>query len=67
MNASRASRVENQYACIVGMHGAPSEAREGITEVHFFPFNPVDISVLLPLTLMLMETGTVSAKALQNR
>ncbi|XP_022723398.1 plasma membrane ATPase-like isoform X1 [Durio zibethinus] len=43
--AARASRVENQDAidaCIVGMLGDPSEARAGITEVHFFPFNPVD-------------------------
>ncbi|KAJ7962784.1 Plasma membrane ATPase [Quillaja saponaria] len=42
---ARASRVENQDAidaCIVGMLGDPKEAREGITEVHFFPFNPVD-------------------------
>ncbi|CAH8258757.1 unnamed protein product [Arabidopsis lyrata] len=45
VNAARASRVENQDAidaCIVGMLGDPREAREGITEVHFFPFNPVD-------------------------
>ncbi|XP_017648124.1 ATPase 9, plasma membrane-type-like isoform X2 [Gossypium arboreum] len=43
--AARASRVENQDAidaCIVGMLGDPKEARAGITEVHFFPFNPVD-------------------------
>ncbi|GMN49921.1 hypothetical protein TIFTF001_019084 [Ficus carica] len=43
--AARASRVENQDAidaCIVGMLGDPKEAREGITEVHFLPFNPVD-------------------------
>ncbi|KAL5574495.1 hypothetical protein UlMin_016194 [Ulmus minor] len=42
---ARASRVENQDAidaCIVGMLGDPKEAREGITEVHFFPFNPVE-------------------------
>ncbi|KAJ8755349.1 hypothetical protein K2173_019147 [Erythroxylum novogranatense] len=42
---ARASRVENQDAidaCIVGMLGDPKEARAGITEVHFFPFNPVD-------------------------
>ncbi|KAJ0256639.1 hypothetical protein HA466_0095680 [Hirschfeldia incana] len=45
VNAARASRVENQDAidaCIVGMLGDPRESREGITEVHFFPFNPVD-------------------------
>ncbi|CAH8363597.1 unnamed protein product [Eruca vesicaria subsp. sativa] len=45
VNAARASRVENQDAidaCIVGMLGDPREARVGITEVHFFPFNPVD-------------------------
>ncbi|XWS19140.1 hypothetical protein CRYUN_Cryun32bG0106400 [Craigia yunnanensis] len=43
--AARASRFENQDAidaCIVGMLGDPKEARAGITEVHFFPFNPVD-------------------------
>ncbi|KAF5749548.1 hypothetical protein HS088_TW04G01517 [Tripterygium wilfordii] len=43
--AARASRVENQDAIdasIVGMLGDPKEARAGITEVHFFPFNPVD-------------------------
>ncbi|KAA3479481.1 ATPase 9, plasma membrane-type-like [Gossypium australe] len=43
--AARASRVENQDAidaCIVGMLGDPKEARAGIIEVHFFPFNPVD-------------------------
>ncbi|KAJ9189936.1 hypothetical protein P3X46_001182 [Hevea brasiliensis] len=40
-----ASRVENQDAidaCIVGMLGDPKEARAGITEVHFLPFNPVE-------------------------
>lgn len=43
--AARASRIENQDAidaCIVGMLGDPKEARAGITEVHFLPFNPVD-------------------------
>lgn len=42
---ARASRVENQDAidaCIVGMLSDPKEAREGLTEVHFLPFNPVD-------------------------
>ncbi|GFZ11868.1 H[+]-ATPase 9 [Actinidia rufa] len=42
---ARASRVENQDAidaCIVGMLADPKEARAGITEVHFLPFNPVD-------------------------
>ncbi|KAL2338192.1 hypothetical protein Fmac_012638 [Flemingia macrophylla] len=42
---ARASRVENQDAidaCIVGMLGDPREARDGIKEVHFLPFNPVD-------------------------
>ncbi|XP_057417620.1 ATPase 8, plasma membrane-type-like [Lotus japonicus] len=45
LHAARASRVENQDAIdasIVGMLGDPKEAREGITEVHFLPFNPVD-------------------------
>ncbi|GKV45408.1 hypothetical protein SLEP1_g52489 [Rubroshorea leprosula] len=43
--AARASRVENQDAidaCIVGMLADPKEARAGINEVHFLPFNPVD-------------------------
>ncbi|KAK8960704.1 Plasma membrane ATPase 4 [Platanthera guangdongensis] len=48
--AARASRVENQDAidaCIVRSLGGPYEqsviqAREGIAEVHFLPFNPVD-------------------------
>ncbi|XP_072973403.1 plasma membrane ATPase 4-like [Typha angustifolia] len=43
--AARASRVENQDAidaCIVGMLADPKEARAGIQEVHFLPFNPVD-------------------------
>ncbi|OWM84328.1 plasma membrane ATPase 4-like [Punica granatum] len=43
--AARASRTENQDAidaAIVGMLADPREARAGIREVHFFPFNPVD-------------------------
>ncbi|KAF3976074.1 hypothetical protein CMV_000719 [Castanea mollissima] len=43
--AARASRTENQDAidaCIVGMLADPKEARAGIREVHFLPFNPVD-------------------------
>ncbi|THG00038.1 hypothetical protein TEA_017575 [Camellia sinensis var. sinensis] len=43
--AARASRTENQDAidaAIVGMLADPKEARAGIREVHFFPFNPVD-------------------------
>ncbi|KAH7546225.1 hypothetical protein FEM48_Zijuj01G0177900 [Ziziphus jujuba var. spinosa] len=43
--AARASRVENQDAIdasIVGMLGDPKEARAGIEEIHFLPFNPVD-------------------------
>ncbi|GJN00752.1 hypothetical protein PR202_ga17956 [Eleusine coracana subsp. coracana] len=43
--AARASRVENQDAidtCIVNMLADPKEARAGITEVHFLPFNPVE-------------------------
>lgn len=37
--------MENQDAidaCIVNMLGDPKEARAGITEVHFLPFNPVE-------------------------
>ncbi|XP_052199700.1 plasma membrane ATPase 4 [Diospyros lotus] len=43
--AARASRTENQDAidaAIVGMLADPKEARAGIRELHFFPFNPVD-------------------------
>ncbi|XP_041998761.1 ATPase 8, plasma membrane-type-like isoform X1 [Salvia splendens] len=43
--AARASRVENQDAIdasIVNMLKDPKEARAGITEVHFLPFNPVE-------------------------
>ena len=43
--AARASRVENQDAidtAIVGMLSDPKEARAGIREVHFLPFNPTD-------------------------
>ncbi|ERN10336.1 plasma membrane ATPase 4 [Amborella trichopoda] len=43
--AARASRVENQDAidtAIVNMLADPQEARAGIQEVHFLPFNPVD-------------------------
>eukprot|EP01018_Ginkgo_biloba_P006424 Gb_38430 [translate_table: standard] len=43
--AARTSRTENQDAidaAIVGMLTDPKEARAGIIEVHFLPFNPVD-------------------------
>ncbi|KAL0284344.1 UNVERIFIED_CONTAM: ATPase 8, plasma membrane-type [Sesamum angustifolium] len=43
--AARASRVENQDAIdasIVNMLSDPKEARAGIIEVHFLPFNPVE-------------------------
>ncbi|KAL1553753.1 ATPase 8, plasma membrane-type [Salvia divinorum] len=43
--AARASRVENQDAIdasIVNMLKDTKEARVGITEVHFLPFNPVE-------------------------
>ncbi|GFP97057.1 ATPase 8 plasma membrane-type [Phtheirospermum japonicum] len=43
--AARASRTENQDAIdasIVNMLSDPKEARAGLTEVHFLPFNPVD-------------------------
>ncbi|XP_021893651.1 plasma membrane ATPase 1-like [Carica papaya] len=43
--ATRASRLENQDAidtAIVSMLADPKEARAGITEVHFLPFNPTD-------------------------
>ncbi|CAN8271138.1 unnamed protein product [Cochlearia groenlandica] len=43
--AAMASRVENQDAidaAMVGMLADAKEARAGIREVHFLPFNPVD-------------------------
>ncbi|KAI5348656.1 PREDICTED: plasma membrane [Prunus dulcis] len=43
--AARSSRTENQDAidaAMVGMLADPKEARAGIREVHFLPFNPVD-------------------------
>ncbi|KAJ0970700.1 hypothetical protein J5N97_018659 [Dioscorea zingiberensis] len=43
--AARASRLENQDAidaAIVNMLSDPKEARAGIKEVHFLPFNPTD-------------------------
>uniref|UniRef100_A0A452Z3T4 Plasma membrane ATPase n=1 Tax=Aegilops tauschii subsp. strangulata TaxID=200361 RepID=A0A452Z3T4_AEGTS len=43
--AAMASRVENQDAidaAMVGMLADPKEARAGILEMHFLPFNPVD-------------------------
>ncbi|KAL8146305.1 hypothetical protein AgCh_004163 [Apium graveolens] len=43
--AARASRLENQDAidaAIVTMLADPKQARAGITEIHFLPFNPTD-------------------------
>lgn len=43
--AARASRLENQDAidtAIVGTLADPKEARAGIQEIHFLPFNPTD-------------------------
>ncbi|KAL8166490.1 hypothetical protein V2J09_007989 [Rumex salicifolius] len=43
--AARASRTENQDAidaAMVGVLADPKEARAGIKEIHFLPFNPVD-------------------------
>ncbi|CAA7400718.1 unnamed protein product [Spirodela intermedia] len=43
--AARASRLENQDAIdasIVNMLADPKEARAGIQELHFLPFNPVE-------------------------
>ncbi|KAL8172368.1 hypothetical protein V2J09_024172 [Rumex salicifolius] len=43
--AARASRIENQDAidaAVVGTLADPKEARAGIQEVHFLPFNPTD-------------------------
>ncbi|OAE26659.1 hypothetical protein AXG93_641s1000 [Marchantia polymorpha subsp. ruderalis] len=43
--AARASRTENQDtidAAIVNMLADPKEARAGVQEIHFLPFNPTD-------------------------
>ncbi|XP_050366555.1 plasma membrane ATPase 4-like [Argentina anserina] len=43
--AARASRTENQDAidaAIVNMLADPKEARAGVREIHFLPFNPVE-------------------------
>ncbi|XVF51818.1 hypothetical protein PTKIN_Ptkin04bG0214800 [Pterospermum kingtungense] len=51
--AARASRLENQDAidgAIVSMLADPKEARAGITEVHFLPFNPTDKRTALTYT-----------------
>ncbi|KAL8119473.1 hypothetical protein AgCh_016843 [Apium graveolens] len=43
--AARATRLENQDAidaAIVTMLADPKQARAGITEIHFLPFNPTD-------------------------
>ncbi|BBN08534.1 H+-transporting ATPase [Marchantia polymorpha subsp. ruderalis] len=45
LTAAYASRIENQDAidlAITNMLGDPKEARDGIEEVHFLPFNPTD-------------------------
>lgn len=45
LHAARASRMENQDAIdasIVNMLADPKEARAGIQEIHFLPFNPVE-------------------------
>ncbi|KAK1364001.1 Plasma membrane ATPase [Heracleum sosnowskyi] len=50
---ARASRVENQDAidaCIVGMLSDPKEARAGINEIHFLPFNPVEKRTAITFT-----------------
>ncbi|XP_031128334.1 plasma membrane ATPase 1-like [Ipomoea triloba] len=51
--AAMASRLENQDAidaAIVSMLSDPKEARAGITEVHFLPFNPTDKRTALTYT-----------------
>ncbi|QHO39988.1 Plasma membrane ATPase [Arachis hypogaea] len=51
--AARASRLENQDAidcAIVSMLADPKEARAGITEIHFLPFNPTDKRTALTYT-----------------
>nr|CAD1831924.1 unnamed protein product [Ananas comosus var. bracteatus] len=67
--AARASRVENQDAIdasIVGMLADPKEARAGIQEVHFLPFNPVEKRTAITY-IDSAASGTASAKAPPNR
>ncbi|KAF2301469.1 hypothetical protein GH714_024883 [Hevea brasiliensis] len=64
-----ASRVENQDAidaCIVGMLGDPKEARAGITEVHFLPFNPVEKRTAITI-LTQKAIGTELAREHRSR
>ncbi|WZZ65253.1 hypothetical protein YC2023_076623 [Brassica napus] len=63
-----ASKIENYDAIdasVVGMFGDPKETREGIKEVHFFPFNPVN--VYLSHTLMKMKTSIGAANELLRK
>ncbi|XP_059644206.1 plasma membrane ATPase 1-like isoform X2 [Cornus florida] len=64
--AARASRLENQDAidtAIVSMLADPKEARTGITEVHFLPFNPTDKRTALTYTDKLGNMHRVSKGA----
>ena len=69
VNAARASRVENQDAidaCIVGMLVIlEKQERASLKSISFLL--TLWTSVLLSLILMLVETGTVSAKAHQSK
>ncbi|PWA80763.1 H(+)-ATPase 7 [Artemisia annua] len=64
--AARASRLENQDAidaAIVAMLGDPKEARAGIQEVHFLPFNPTDKRTALTYTDKIGKMHRVSKGA----
>ncbi|KAM7512174.1 hypothetical protein LguiB_011049 [Lonicera macranthoides] len=64
--AARASRLENQDAidaAIVAMLGDPKEARAGINEVHFLPFNPTDKRTALTYTDKIGKMHRVSKGA----
>ncbi|KAL3688996.1 hypothetical protein R1sor_015305 [Riccia sorocarpa] len=53
LKAAYASRTENQDAidlAITSVLADPKEARDGIEEVHFFPFNPTDKRTALTYT-----------------
>lgn len=66
VRASRTENLDTFNTTMVGMLADPKEARTGIREIHFLPFNPVDKRT----TLTYIDTDgnyTVSARVLLNR
>ncbi|XP_050203553.1 plasma membrane ATPase 1 [Mercurialis annua] len=67
--AARAARLENQDAidcAIVSMLGDPKEARAGIKEIHFLPFNPTDKRTALTYTDAAGKMHRVSKGAIEQ-